>query len=94
MECILQARITFAGYEGYNYTHIQTKGRGIIVRDIPRKEAKEIMDRLEYCHPDTYANYDYKLGNIYADRNFKSYINKHKNIKKNLFTILNNLDNS
>lgn len=93
MECLLQIRVVFAGCEGYHYTHIQIKGKGIVVRDITRQEAKEIMDRLEYAHPDTYAQYDYRLGNIYTDTKFKSYLNKHKNVKKNLFTILNNLDN-
>lgn len=95
MQCILQARVVFAGYEGYNYTHIQIKGKGVIAHDIPRKEAMDIINKhnLQYIKPGEYVNYDYRLGNIYADTKFKSYVNSHKNVKKNLFSVLDQLDN-
>lgn len=96
MHCILQNRITFAGCEGYEYIYIKVKGKSITANSISSQEAREIIDseNLQYARPETYENYDYRLGNIYTSPNFKSYVNKHKKVKKNLFTVLEQLDNS
>lgn len=94
VQCLIQNKIVFIGLEGYSYTHVTIKGRGIVITDLNRDEARDLIrdQELELAEPETYANYDRHLGKIYTDGKFKDYVNKRPTIKSNLLFLLEQLD--
>lgn len=94
VQCLIQNKIVFIGLEGYTYTHVQIKGRGIIITNLDRDEARDLIrdQELELAEPESYANYDRHLGKIFTDGKFKTYVNKRPSIKKNLLFLLEQLD--
>jgi len=89
VQCLIKQRIVFLGMEGWTYTHIKIKGFGISIDELDRKQAKEVMATLQLEDPSTY---DSKLGKIYTDGKFKTFINKHKILKKYLLNLLEKTD--
>ena len=91
VQCLIKQRIVFLGIEGWTYTHIKIKGLGISILDLDRKEAKEIITSKNLQLVDT-SEYDSHLGKIYTDGKFKTFMNKHKKLKKHLLYLLEKLD--
>lgn len=94
VQCLIQNKIIFIGLEGYTYTHVTIKGRGIVITDLDRDEARDLIrdQELELAEPETYANYDRHLGKIYTDGKFKAYVNSRPSVKANLLFLLEQLD--
>ena len=94
VQCILVNKIVFIGLESWTYTHITIKGKGITVTELDRHEAREIIEdeNLVLAKPDDYDDYNHHYGKIYTDGRFKNYLNKYTRVKKNLFKILDRLD--
>lgn len=94
VQCLIQNKIIFIGLEGYTYTHVTIKGKGIVITDLDRDEARDLIrdQELELAEPETYANYDRHLGKIYTDGKFKAYVNKRPSVKANLLFLLEQLD--
>ena len=90
-QCLIKNRIVFLGLEGYNYTHIKIKGHGIIITELSRKDALNLIkdQKLNLINQE---EYDKTLGKIYTDDKFKDYVNKHPVIKNNLLFLLEQLD--
>ena len=92
VQCILQNKIVFLGLQGFNYTYVKIKNRGITILDLTREEAKAIIDdeNLQLVSSEECENYKY--GRIYTDNKFKEYVNSHPKVKRNLIKIINRLD--
>ena len=94
-QLLLQHRIEFAGLSAFNYTHIQIKGRGIIVQERDRDEAKDLIEdqNLKFAPFKDYADPSaYQYGRIYTDDKFKEFVNSHPTIKSALVYLLEQLD--
>ena len=94
-QLLLLHRIKFAGLSACNYTHIQIKGKGIIIQELDRDEAKNLVENqdLKLAPTNDYADPSVrKYGRIYTDDKFKTYVNSHPTIKNALIYLLEHLD--
>lgn len=94
--CILKYKIALTeAVVGYGYCIIEIKnyGRGIIVRDIDAKEFRKLIKEENFtkASKDDYAQFS-EDGAVYTDGVFKKFLNKHPLVKKNLYKILDKLD--
>lgn len=94
VQCLLVNKIVFIGLENWTYTHITVKGKGIVVNELTRQEAKELVkeQNLKLATPDEYADYNSRYGKIYTDGRFKKYLDKYQKTKRNLLSILEKMD--
>lgn len=90
-QALLQYRISFAGMSAFNYTHIQIKGKGIILQELDRYEAQDLIQEQNLVDAPI-DEYDYHYGKIYTDGNFKQYVNGHPRVKAALLYLIEQLD--
>ena len=75
----------------FNYTHIQIKGKGIIVQELDRDEAQDLIEQQNLMEAPR-DEYDYHYGRVYTDGKFKEFVNTHPRVKTALLYLMEQLD--
>lgn len=94
VQCLLVNKLVFIGLESWTYTHIVVKDKGITIEEVDRQKAREIIkeNNLSLVNPDDYNDYNRHYGKIYDDGKFKKYLTKYQKVKRNLYKLLDKLD--
>lgn len=75
---------------GYGHTRIQIKnnGRSITVEELSSKEFREAISNNNELMKVPKEKYNYHDGDIYHDKKFLNFIQKHPSVKQKLYKIL------